>query len=69
MTEADWRTIRAPVLVASGAHDFLWPPSIGRQVAALVPGARFEALDAAGHFPHLQAPATLVGLARGFFGE
>ncbi len=69
MTEADWGRIRAPVLVASGAHDFLWPPSIGRQVASLVPGARFEVLDDAGHFPHLQAPATLVGLARGFFGE
>jgi pimeloyl-ACP methyl ester carboxylesterase len=48
---------------------FLRPPSTGRQVASLVPGARFEVLDDAGHFPHLQAPATLVGLARGFFDE
>ncbi len=66
MTAADWGAIRAPVLVASGAHDFLWPPSIGQQVAALVPGARFEAMADAGHFPHLQAPETLVGLARRF---
>ena len=38
-------------LVASGPHDFPWPPGIGRQVAALVPGARFEILADAGHFP------------------
>jgi 3-oxoadipate enol-lactonase len=66
MTASDWAAIRAPVLVASGAHDFLWPPAIGRQVAALVPGAQFSAMEDAGHFPHLQAPRTMVGLAREF---
>ena len=66
MAASDWGAIRAPVLVASGAHDFLWPPAIGRQVAALVPGARFSAMEDSGHFPHLQAPRTLVGLAREF---
>jgi 3-oxoadipate enol-lactonase len=66
MTAADWGAIRAPVLVASGANDFLWPPSVGTQVAALVLGARFEVMKDAGHFPHLQAPATLAALARDF---
>ena len=66
MAASDWGAIRAPVLVASGAHDFLWPPAIGRQVAALIPGARFEVMEDAGHFPHLQASETLVRLARGF---
>jgi 3-oxoadipate enol-lactonase len=65
MTASDWGAIRMPTLVASGAHDFLWPPAVGRQVAALVPGARFEIMEDAGQFPHLQAPATLVRLARG----
>jgi len=68
ITPADWGAIRAPVLVASGADDFIWPPEIGRQVAALIPEARFEVMTDAGHFPHLQAPATLVRLASGFFG-
>lgn len=68
MIPADWRAIRAPTLVASGAHDFLWPPPVGRQVAELVPGARFAVMDDAGHFPHLQAPATLARLARDFLG-
>ena len=66
MAASDWGAIRARVLVASGAHDFLWPPAIGRQVAALIPGARFEVMEDAGHFPHLQAPETLVRLARSF---
>jgi 3-oxoadipate enol-lactonase len=69
MTAADWEAIQAPALVASGAHDFLWPPAIGRQVAALIPGARFEVMEDAGHFPHLQAPATVARLAGGFLGE
>jgi 3-oxoadipate enol-lactonase len=66
MTPADWARIQAPVLIASGAHDFLWPPAVGREVAALMPGARFEVMQDAGHFPHLQAPRSLVELARRF---
>ena len=68
MTEADWGAIRAPTLVASGAHDFLWPPPVGREVAALIPGARFAEMEDAGHFPHLQAPQSLTRLARDFLG-
>jgi 3-oxoadipate enol-lactonase len=66
MKAADWGAIRAQTLVASGAHDFLWPPPIGREVAALISGARFEIMEDAGHFPHLQAPTTLTKLARSF---
>jgi 3-oxoadipate enol-lactonase len=69
MIPADWAAIRAPVLIASGAGDFIWPPETGRQVAALVPGARFVVMDAAAHFPHLQAPESLAGLAREFLGS
>jgi pimeloyl-ACP methyl ester carboxylesterase len=68
LTAADWAAIRSPVLVASGADDFLWPPPLGREVAALIPGARFTAMEDAGHFPHLQASASLARLAREFFG-
>jgi pimeloyl-ACP methyl ester carboxylesterase len=66
MTPADWGAIRAPTLVVSGADDFLWPPPVGREVAALIPGARFALMEDAGHFPHLQAPQSLVRLARDF---
>jgi pimeloyl-ACP methyl ester carboxylesterase len=67
MTPADWGRIATPTLVAPGAQDFLWPPAIGQQVADLVPGARFEVLTDAGHFPHLQAPESLSRMAMGFF--
>jgi 3-oxoadipate enol-lactonase len=69
LSAADWASIRAPTLVASGAHDFLWPPDIGRQVADLIPGAKFVTMEDAGHFPHLQAPETLTSLARDFLDQ
>jgi len=67
MGPADWGKIMAPTLVAPGAHDFLWPPPIGRQVADVIPGARYQVLTEAGHFPHLQAPEDLARMAMGFF--
>ena len=62
-----WRRIAAPSLVAPGAHDFLWTPTIGKQVADLIPGARYEVLTEAGHFPHLQDPDALTRMAMAFF--
>jgi 3-oxoadipate enol-lactonase len=62
----DWGAIRAPALVASGAHDFIWPPAHGQHVAGLIDGARFAVLPTAAHFPHLQTPAELVALATAF---
>ena len=63
----DWRRIAAPSLVAPGAHDFLWTPTIGKQVADLIPGARYEVLTEAGHFPHWQDPDALTRMAMAFF--
>ena len=64
----DWGAIGVPTLVASGAHDFIWPAEHGRAVAAMIPGARFTVLTEAGHFPHLQTPAALATLASDFLG-
>jgi 3-oxoadipate enol-lactonase len=69
MSAADWGAIRAPALVASGAQDFLWPPPLGREVAALIPAARFEIMQQAGHYPHLQDPEMLVRLAQDFLAN
>ena len=68
LTDADWRAVRAPTLVCSGAHDFIWPPESGRQVAAAIPDARFQVLTDAGHFPHLQTPEDLARIALDFLG-
>ena len=67
MDSADWGRIAVPTLVAPGAHDFLWAPSLGRQVADLIPGADYQVLTEAGHFPHLQAPNDLARMAMSFF--
>ena len=66
MTATEWSAIRAPTLVASGEHDFIWPHQHGRHVAALIPGAQFALLPDAGHFPHMQTPDALVALATDF---
>ena len=47
-----------------GAHDRIVSPEYGRKFAAHVPGASFELIEAAGHFPHVeQAEATLDAIA------
>lgn len=53
--------LRTPVLVLSGEHDFIWPPAEGRALAARIPGARFEVVEGAAHFPALQSPGDVAG--------
>jgi pimeloyl-ACP methyl ester carboxylesterase len=43
-----------PTLVLSGAHDLIAPPRFGRQLANLIPGARFEEIGNASHGMTLQ---------------
>lgn len=49
-------TVRVPVLSLCGADDPAVPPAEGRRIAALVPGAQFEAISGAMHFPNLEQP-------------
>ena len=48
--------IRIPTLFLWGAADRIVPESYGRAYCAAIPGARFELIARAGHFPHLEAP-------------
>jgi pimeloyl-ACP methyl ester carboxylesterase len=48
--------IHVPTLVLWGAADRIAAPDYGRAYAAAIPGARFELVDRAGHFPHLEQP-------------
>jgi pimeloyl-ACP methyl ester carboxylesterase len=52
--------IRIPTLVLWGAADRVTRPDYGRSFAAAIPGARFDTIDGAGHFPHLEQPEALV---------
>lgn len=54
-----------PVLCLYGEHDIrpAWPV---RQLAQLVPGARFEWIEGAAHFPWTERPERVRALLRGF---
>jgi len=52
--------IRIPTLVLWGAADRILSEAYGRAYCAAIPGARFETIDRAGHFPHIEAPAEFA---------
>lgn len=48
--------IRIPTLFLWGKDDCILSETYGRAYCAAIPGARFELIDKAGHFPHLEQP-------------
>lgn len=58
-----------PSLVAWGGRDRTIPAEHGRAAAEAIPGARFELLERAAHFPHLEDPAGLAKVLGRFFSE
>jgi pimeloyl-ACP methyl ester carboxylesterase len=48
--------IRVPALVLWGASDRIALPDYGRAYSKLIAGARFELIEEAGHYPHLERP-------------
>jgi pimeloyl-ACP methyl ester carboxylesterase len=52
--------ISVPALVVWGASDGIVTPDYGRAFARLIPGARFETIDGAGHHPDIEQPEALV---------
>jgi pimeloyl-ACP methyl ester carboxylesterase len=54
------RRIDRPTLVLWGASDRLVSPAYGRAYAELIPGARFEQIESAGHYPYLERPEAFV---------
>jgi pimeloyl-ACP methyl ester carboxylesterase len=48
--------IRIPALFLWGAHDRMVGEPYGRAYCGLIPGARFETIERAGHFPHQEQP-------------
>ena len=49
-------SVKLPVLVACGAEDPGTPPAENQRIAGLVPGARYEAIADARHFPNVERP-------------
>ena len=53
-TRARMPTLNVPTLVVSGELDILAPPHLGRELARLIPGARFELMRGAAHSLNLE---------------
>jgi len=60
--------IRVPTLVLWGADDRIVAPDYGRAYCAAIPGARFVAVERAGHFPHVEKPEEFAKHVLGFIG-
>src|SRR5215470_4166973 len=58
--------IRIPTLVLWVGADRLVGEAYGRAFAAAVPGAKFETIAGAGHFPHVEQPKAFAARALAF---
>ena len=61
--------IRVPALVLWGASDGVVSPDYGRSYAGLIPGARFELIEAAGHHPEQEQPERVAERVAAFLRE
>lgn len=61
--------IRAPTLVLVGAEDRVTPPALSRELAALIPGARIEVIDGAGHLANAEQPGAFDAAVDRFLAD
>ena len=54
ITEDGYRSIRAPTLVVWTSHDPTATPEEGRQIADMIPGARYVVMNNCGHWPQFE---------------
>jgi pimeloyl-ACP methyl ester carboxylesterase len=58
--------IRIPTLFLWGTADRILSDKYGRAYCAAIPGARFEPIERAGHFPHIEQPEEFARQALAF---
>src|SRR5437899_3242830 len=67
------RNLRDVIVIGSslgGAEDrFVTAAYYGAAYRRAIPGARFETIDGAGHFPHIEEPRAFAERVRGFLAE
>jgi pimeloyl-ACP methyl ester carboxylesterase len=61
--------IKVPTLMLWGASDGVVSPDYGRAYAGLIPGAKFELIDRAGHRPAEEQPEEFVRRVAAFLDE
>jgi pimeloyl-ACP methyl ester carboxylesterase len=61
--------IKTPTLLLWGASDRVVTPDYGRAYSSLIPGSRFELIEAAGHHPEIEQPEAFVERVSRFLEE
>jgi pimeloyl-ACP methyl ester carboxylesterase len=61
--------VRMPVLFLWGTADRVLSEKYGRGFCAMIEGARFETIERAGHFPHLEQPEEFARRVLAFADE
>ena len=67
-----WRLsvfVGLPTLFLWGMSDRILTEKYGRGYCSLIEGARFEPIEKAGHFPHIEQPQEFARRALGFANE
>jgi 3-oxoadipate enol-lactonase len=63
------RAIAVPTLVLCGTEDRVTPPSLSEELTQLIPGARMELIDGAGHLANAEQPAAFNAAIDRFLAE
>jgi 2-hydroxy-6-oxonona-2,4-dienedioate hydrolase len=58
LTDAQWAAIKAPTMVLWTTHDPTAKVEVGRTLASLIPGSRFEVMQDCGHWPQFEDAET-----------
>ena len=63
------KQIRVPTLVLVGDQDLVTPPELSRELAGLIPNARIQMIEDAGHISNLEKPAEFDHAVEQFIGD
>ena len=63
------KRVRAPTLVLWGESDAVMSIDYGRAYANHIPGAGFQLIEEAGHYPHVEKPAEFVAAIESFLAS
>ncbi|MFE3189050.1 alpha/beta fold hydrolase [Nocardia sp. NPDC059240] len=66
---AAYRGIKVPCLSMGFADDRMIPPYLSREVADIIPGARYQEVPDAGHFGYLEQPEAVNKILLEFFAS
>jgi 3-oxoadipate enol-lactonase len=61
--------LRVPTLVVTGAEDIMVPPRLGRELADVIPGARYVEIPDGGHSVNLEQQRAFNDVTADFFDQ